>query len=305
MQADQLKERINRIEQCADDAKRAVQQGSVPNELRQSVDQLYVSGGKGDYRPYVLAESVITHIEARSGVHHTIVRSYIAPILPKDGSVLWQQASQIDADKLDIRAVPDPDRELAIDVAPEDLTRIASVSEEGFKQFIGETERLRIFNNAAFGLYSEPDEPRTAFLERCAEEAMRRLDDETERLESTFRRRIDQVKERSERDTREIEKDDTITRETRNDVNVNWGQALYNITAGRPASAVAEAPSSVRETDYLDKIAQIQRSWKKELEAKREALMAQAREIEEIEIIPSAKNIDVARYVILWAAGLP
>ena len=101
------------------------------------------------------------------------------------------------------------------------------------------------------------------------------------------------------------EKDDTITRETRNDVNVNWGQALYNITAGRPASAVAEAPSSVRETDYLDKIAQIQRSWKKELEAKREALMAQAREMEEIEIIPSAKNIDVARYVILWAAGLP
>jgi chromosome segregation ATPase len=41
MQADQLKERINRIEQCADDAKRAVQQGSVPNELRQSVDQLH------------------------------------------------------------------------------------------------------------------------------------------------------------------------------------------------------------------------------------------------------------------------
>lgn len=41
MQADQLKERINRIEQCADDAKRAVQQGSVPSELRQSVDQLH------------------------------------------------------------------------------------------------------------------------------------------------------------------------------------------------------------------------------------------------------------------------
>jgi hypothetical protein len=41
MQADQLKERINRIEQCADEAKRAVQQGSVPNELKQSVEQLH------------------------------------------------------------------------------------------------------------------------------------------------------------------------------------------------------------------------------------------------------------------------
>lgn len=41
MQADQLKERINRIEECADEAKRAVQQGSVPAELRQTVDSLH------------------------------------------------------------------------------------------------------------------------------------------------------------------------------------------------------------------------------------------------------------------------
>jgi D-glycero-alpha-D-manno-heptose-7-phosphate kinase len=278
---------------------------SYRDTMRQSVDQLYVSGGAGDYRPYVLAESVITHIEPRSGVHHTIVRSYIAPIVPKDGTVLWQQASQINAETLDIRAVPDPERNVAIDVAPEDLTQIASASEEGFKQFIGETERLRIFHNPAFNLYSDPDETRAAFLERCAEEATRRLDDESERLESTFRRRIDQVKERSERDTREIEKDDTVPRERRDDVNVNWGQALYNITAGRPASAVADAPSSVRETDYMDKIAQIQRAWDKELEARREVLMTQAREIEQIDIIPTPRNIDVAKYVILWAAGLP
>jgi hypothetical protein len=41
MQQDQLKERISRIEQCADEAKRAVQAGSCPPELRQSVDTLH------------------------------------------------------------------------------------------------------------------------------------------------------------------------------------------------------------------------------------------------------------------------
>lgn len=41
MQADQLKQRIQQIEQCADDAKRAVQAGSAPPELRQSVDSLH------------------------------------------------------------------------------------------------------------------------------------------------------------------------------------------------------------------------------------------------------------------------
>lgn len=41
MQADQLKERIHRIEECADEAKRAVQAGSVPSDLRQCVDTLH------------------------------------------------------------------------------------------------------------------------------------------------------------------------------------------------------------------------------------------------------------------------
>lgn len=41
MQADQLKQSIQRIEQCADEAKRQVQQGSVPDELRQSILALH------------------------------------------------------------------------------------------------------------------------------------------------------------------------------------------------------------------------------------------------------------------------
>jgi len=41
MQPDQLKQSIHRIEECADEAKRAVQKGSVPSELRECVDSLH------------------------------------------------------------------------------------------------------------------------------------------------------------------------------------------------------------------------------------------------------------------------
>ncbi len=41
MQAEQFKERINKIEECVDEAKGAVQQGQVSPELRQSVEQLH------------------------------------------------------------------------------------------------------------------------------------------------------------------------------------------------------------------------------------------------------------------------
>lgn len=41
MDSQELKQCIDRIEECADEAKRAVQAGSVPDELRASVDTLH------------------------------------------------------------------------------------------------------------------------------------------------------------------------------------------------------------------------------------------------------------------------
>ena len=41
MQTEQLKQRIERIEQCADDAKRASQGGSVPQDLKQCIQQFH------------------------------------------------------------------------------------------------------------------------------------------------------------------------------------------------------------------------------------------------------------------------
>jgi len=268
----------------------------------ESVEQLYVYGGNGDYRPFLLAEGVVTHSESRSGVHLTAVRSYVAPIEPNDGKVHWDRAATIDPETLDIRAVPDPSHKLNIAITPEALVQSAAQSEDAFKQFVEETERLRVYSNQAFGMYSNANEPREAFLERCIEEARRRVNEESERLESTFRRRIDQLKQRAEREDRENE--EATGEDSSKNVGVAWGQALYNITSGRPA-AVSDGASNVREVDYLENIAQIQRAWDKELETRRDELMASARAIEEIEVAPSARNIEITKYLILWATALP
>jgi D-glycero-alpha-D-manno-heptose-7-phosphate kinase len=271
----------------------------------ETLEQLYVYGGSGHYRPFVLAEGIVTHAESRSGIHHQSVHSYIAPISPADGRVQWQQASQIDAETLDIRAVPDPELRLVeIDIPPEELAQNAAQSQEGFEQFLEQNARMLIFHNPAFSFYSEPAETREAFIDRCMEEANRQLEDEQERLESTFRRRIDQLRERSEREQREIDDDETRPRTEEKEVNVAWGQALYNITSGRPA-AVADAGVSVREVDYLENIAQIQKAWDRELQTFREELELKARSIEEISIVPTQKNIEVTKYLILWAGNLP
>jgi len=263
----------------------------VTRRAGSSVEQLYVYGGYGDYKPYILAEAVVTHSEPRSGVHLAAVKSYVAPIEGEDGVVNWTSARPLDTAVLDVRAVPEPHRHLAGNVPIETLAQ----SLDAFRQFVAERERLSIWGNTTFGMYSQPGESREAFAARCREEAEHRIEDETERLEGTFRRRLDQVKERSERDSREEETEST---------NVAWGQTIYNITAGKPAAVAEAVPSSAREVDYLEKIAQIQRSWDRELESIREDLMAKAAAIESITIVPTAKNIELAKYLILWAASL-
>ena len=275
-----------------------------PRADGETLEQLYVYGGSGNYRPFVLAEGIVTHVESRSGTHHSTVRSYLAPAT-SDGRILWQQASQIDAEKLDIRAVPEESRKMELDITPEALVQNAAQAQDGFKQFLEQHARMQIFHNAAFGFYSEPSETREAFIARCMEEASRQLEDQQERLESTFRRRIDQLRERSEREQRTIDDDETLTRREKQEVNVAWGQALYNITSGRPAAVADPGVSTIRETDYLENIAQIQKAWDRELQAFREELHSKARSIEEISIVPTRKNIDVTKYLILWAAALP
>jgi hypothetical protein len=267
-----------------------------------SVEQLYVYGDSGDYKPYMLAEGIITHAEPRSGIHQTITRTYIAPIDASDGVVVWKSARQIEPDDFDMRAEPDPERRIARRISVESLINSAEQSLDTFRQFLLDSEKLRIFHNPAFSLYSEPGETRDGFIERCMEEARRRLENEQERLESTFRRRIDQLRERSEREQRNIDDAaDDSPDETKvpQNVNVAWGQALYNITSGRPA-AVTDPPQSAREVDYRDNIAQVQKAWDRELQAKREELDSRAQEIEEISIVPSEKNVEITKHVILW-----
>ena len=271
--------------------------------LAGTVDQLFVYGGKGDYRPHILAEGIVTLDEPRSGARLVVTRAYVAPVVDADSGALWHQARGIDASSLDIRAVPDPDRSVDKRISPEALVQRAEKSEESFRQFLGDSERMRIFHNPGFDLFSEPGESRESFLTRCLEVAKRRNEDESERLESTFRRRIDQLREKSEREDRDREPGEGQHDDMGpgGEVNVAWGQTLYNITSGRPA-AVTDAPQSVRETDYLENIAQIQRSWDRELQTRREELNRQANEIEELVVAPSPKNIEITKYVILWTA---
>src|SRR5207249_10792501 len=66
----------------------------------ESIDQLYVYGGRGPYKPYVLAEAIVTLNEPRSGANQSLGRAYAAPIDVAEAGVTWVDARTIYTDKL-------------------------------------------------------------------------------------------------------------------------------------------------------------------------------------------------------------
>lgn len=265
------------------------------------LEQLYLkTNDDAPYRPYVLGEASVTYDDPRIGVHHAEVHCLVAPIDLEGRAVDWSAAIPTKVEDLNLSAVPDPSKRLSFS---NELNAAAVEGEEALRLFLRENERISIWQNPSFAKYSEVGETKEAFIQRCMEEAERSLENEAERLESTFRRRLDQMKERSERDQRELMGEEESPEFKALEVGISWNQALRQITGGRPVPT--DQPLSVSEADYMERIAQLQKQWDRELHVIREEQQTRASNVEELQLAPSLRNIEILKYVMLWASKLP
>jgi D-glycero-alpha-D-manno-heptose-7-phosphate kinase len=259
-----------------------------------------VSDHEGPYKPFLLVEGLVTFEDGPLAVHHEVERSRIAPIDFAKERVDWSAGRAIDTSRLLLTADRDATREMIISPDDERLAAALADAEAGFRDFLAETERIIVFENPGFEMVSEAGENREMFVARCLERASEKTAELTDRLESTFRRRLDQIRERTERDIREREeRNEASGVDSQGDAGIGWGQELYNITTGKGASP--READSPEEADFMEKIALVQKQWERELEDARTELEKQARLVEEIAINPSQRGIEIARAVLLWA----
>lgn len=264
-------------------------------------EQLFEIGRQGgDYRPFILADGRITYDEPRGGIHTVVECSLLAPVALHAERVEWERAAEVRPQELRLSAVPDQGKEPPT-TDETALLNAASEGEDTLRQYLADRGRLSLLHNQSFGLWSEPGESREAFLNRCLEQAERLLQEESERLESTYRRRMDQMREKAERELREQEKNMPAELQTQpEELGIAWGQALYNITSGKQVSSVGSSQSR-SQADTMEAIAQLQRQWEREREQKQEELESRARAIEEVVLAPNPRHIEIVRYIIVWA----
>lgn len=146
------------------------------------------------YRPAMLVECGMNFRSLRAGLNHSEERSYTAWLPESDLAIDWD-APAVKLDHRPQMAVQaDPD----IGYGPGNYVTTASDFEQYEAELINKivrTERIKIFFNPVFGLFSTPNDPLEEFLPTIAEAALGRVEPELRQLRNRFELQLEQIRE--------------------------------------------------------------------------------------------------------------
>jgi hypothetical protein len=146
------------------------------------------------YRPAVLIECTLNFRSLRAGLNHSEERNYSAWLPEADLAIDWDSpANQFDG-LTQLISQSDP----AIGYRPGNHNTTKSEFDQYAAELIEKlvrNERLRIYFNPVFGLFSSPGDELDDFLARVADAALGRVEPELRSLRNRFELQLEQVRE--------------------------------------------------------------------------------------------------------------
>ena len=265
-----------------------------------------VSGGPLLYRPAVLVEYTVNFRSLRAGLNHSEERSYSAWLPEADLAMDWDsRRNDFDTDS-QLAMQPDPD------IGYRHGDYLSSRSE--FEECVGEllerlvrTERLSIYYNPVFGLFSAPGDSLEEFLARVADAALGRIEPELKRLRNRFELQLEQVREAQVAKgllTESVNLESFISNKMHFFESENRLAGMFSTLAG--AVFGSAEPRSKDET-YSDEEAELREDLERLEQEASEALralydeyLALANEYDNFEIGVQPDNLQIIRSILLW-----
>jgi len=167
-------------------------------------------------------------------------------------------------------------------------------------------ERLRIFFNPVFGLFSTPSESREAFLARLAEASLERVEPELRRLRARFELQVEQVREAQSLKgyrTGDANTERFILRKLQFFASENRLADMFSTLAGTVFGTTEprrEGDFRPDEAELREDLDRIEDEASEALHALYDEYLALANEYDIFEIGLQPSNIQVLRRMLLW-----
>lgn len=271
--------------------------------LRPSDGQPEVS--KWHYKPAILVECTVNFRSLRAGLNHSEERNYTAWIAESDLAIDWDSTATEPALQLKLQ----PQEDAGIVYVKGNYQTTANDLEQYEGQLLNgliRKERLRIYFNPVFGLFSAPGDELQDFLSRIAEAALSRVEPELIQLRRKFELQIEQIREAHfdrEMDTEELS-DALIIRNMRFHESENRLTEMFSTLAGSVFGTTKPRRESesfgLLDDQLREDLERIEQEASNALRALYDEYLLLANEYDIFEIGLQPDNIQVVRRALLW-----
>lgn len=258
------------------------------------------------YRPALLIECAINFRSLRAGLNHSEERNYSAWLPESDLAINWDTPAAEFDELSQLASQPDP----AISYRSGNyLTTGADVEQcvADLTEKLVRAERLSIYFNPVFGLFSDPGDLLEDFLGRVADAALGRIEPEMKRLRNRFELQLEQVREAQAFKgsfTESLNLESFISNKLHFFESENRLAGMFSTLAGAVFGTaeprLKEELYRADEAELREDLERIEQEASEALRALYDEYLALANEYDTFEIGLQPDNIQVIRRVLVW-----
>jgi hypothetical protein len=266
------------------------------------------------YRPVLLAQASVRFLQRKYNLEYQQEVAALVTELDRQGTVPWQdwQTRRINPDSLDggplLGAVFDA---LA---APLNDSRILRGLKVDFIDWIYRTVEATVRSNQALEVYAGPEMNQAAFRRACAETARQRMEDEIEKTEASYDRKLDGIEARLRSEMRELERDQAeLTQRRMEEMGTHVENVFFLFSKHRRRLSTSltrrrmteQAKGRVEESqgsiaDYRSQIAALQAQFEGDMAQIKQKWAEISDDMTLIRIPPYKKDIMVDLFGVAW-----
>lgn len=160
------------------------------------------------YEPALLAMGTARFVDRTRGVNEARQIKLLVHANDLGTIIRWEDADQLELDANDL--LQRPEDEAIFGTVPEELNSTRELKSLGkdFSDYLYHEQRLKLLHNTTLKLYSRPGESERDFRIRMQQVAREKRDDEVEKIRKRYRKELDRLKNRLEREERELKEDE-------------------------------------------------------------------------------------------------
>lgn len=266
------------------------------------------------YRPVLLAQAEILFNNRKYNLDYTLVKTAVVVEPDARGVLRWEEFLTEPVDSRTLDRAPLPEARFATLDAPLADSRGMSTLQSDFVDWLYRNAQAAVRANETLKVYAGPQVDADAFEKMCVDAAEDLQEAEVDKLEATYKKKIDSVQTKLEREERELREDQAEVDSRKQEEMTNYAETVFSLFRGRRRS-VSSAMTKRRlraqaEADVQESVEQIA-AYTQELEGLRAELQQALNDVEEkwadvveavteIGVSPYKKDIVVTLFGVAW-----